>query len=458
MNNKALVVGMGKTGLSITRFLCSRAAFSSINVADIYAADTRDCPPMMAQINAAIGESNCYVGENLATWSSSRLQQFRYIFAGPGMLLPPHWPVIIPELELFNAAAQSSALPVLLLVTGTNGKSTVAALLVELCRAADIHAEAVGNFGEPLLDAVMRWHSSSPPAVAIVELSSFQLLHCDGVVAHAATVLNITPDHLDYHRDFGEYVTAKSHIYAKADYGVFNLDAPFVKTVPIKRRTTFSTTQKADWYLAGEYIVGDGISLRRDAMSAALSPENVCAALALFFTLQQRGGDGKAALLTAPLSAAVLDKLTGVLADFVGLSHRRQWVGNFGGVCYINDSKSTNVSSACFALKRTPGNIILIAGGDGKGQDFSPLAAACQKLKKVFLLGKDAAIVRAALVGGGVDSEIVADMKSAVRAATKTARCGDTILLSPACSSLDYYENYAARGDDFIAEAQQYAS
>ncbi len=491
--NKVLVIGMGKTGLSMARALKSAPQMLQCAGDNIYAADTRKEPPMAARMKKLLGKSRCYAGENFPGWPLGKLRGFDYVALSPSVPLPRKWkflekPGIISELGLFGMRENLDRFcPALLCVTGTNGKSTVAELTAALCRAAGMTAEVAGNSGEPLLDAAARWQKAEKdasgklpaaggggikisaaagktyPDVGVVELSSFQLALPGNIFAHAAAMLNVNPDHLDYHENFAEYAKAKARIYENAGNCIVNLDDPAAAAMSAGRRKIFSYARNAaaphaDWRLGEDYIDGCGMRFCRAKISPALSAENAAAALALFASLQQkiktRGGNYKSPLLPKKLPQR---KLAKVLAGFSGLPHRRQIAGKFGGVSYINDSKATNVASACFALNSAAGEIILIAGGDGKGQDFSPLAGACKRVKKAFLFGKDSAAVRRALLPGGVECEIVSGMKSAVAGAAKAAKKGGAVLLSPACSSLDMYKNYAERGEDFMREAKKHA-
>ncbi|MGI9297008.1 MAG: glutamate ligase domain-containing protein, partial [Gammaproteobacteria bacterium] len=267
--------------------------------------------------------------------------------------------------------------------------------------------------------------------------------------ARAAAVLNVSPDHLDYHRSIGEYAEIKSRVYNFAERRVINLDDPLVVRMNAAYKKgetiTFSARRRADFFAERGGLFGGGMRFSRRKLSPALTAENALAGLALFFALAERPSK----------TAAAREELARVLAEFPGLPHRLRRVDG-APFDAIDDSKSTNVASACFALRHTSGDIILVAGGDGKGQDFSPLAAACRPMKnravkKALLFGKDARVLSAALRGGGVECKIVSDMEEAVGGAAKLARNGGTVLLSPACSSLDMYRDYAARGDAFAA-------
>lgn len=494
---KVLILGMGKTGLSFARFLLRQDAGDNWCATAVEAVDTRPNPPLAAEMRALLGAKNCHAGEDFRTWPARRLRRFDHICVSPGaprdaaMFSNPslkktqnsHLARAAGELSILSDAFGGvDSRPASLMITGTNGKSTVAALTAALCRASGVYAQVVGNFGFPLLDAWRQWHGGdapwenlsahqiSPPAVAVMELSSFQLQYAPSAAddeaprfrAHAAAVLNVSPDHLDYHKDLGEYAEVKSRIYDFAEYGVINLDDPRVVQMGAARKKntliTFSAQQqKADWYVDGGDICGGDMRFSRRKISPALTVENVLAGLALFSSLlksSRKTATRRGVLAQKPSAAA----LAQVLAGFPGLPHRMQKICAAPPFDAIDDSKSTNVASACFALQHIRGDIILIAGGDGKGQDFSPLAAACRPatikhraIKKVLLFGKDASVLYEVLRGDGVPCEVVANMKAAVGGAAKIARQGDKVLLSPACSSLDMYQDYAARGDDFAA-------
>ena len=495
--NKTLILGAGLTGLSMARYLLWLRAGRRGNV--ITVVDNRTKPPMATAIESLIGHKNCRFGEDYQRWQMRTFASFDYICLSPGLpfawvsRIKKHYPKkILGELSIVNHFGGIAHQAAPLLVTGTNGKSTVCALVMALCRAAGLTAEVVGNFGYPLLDAWGRWSDSTvcrgylfndsagencglydsahqlyPPKIAVTELSSFQLQYAPpaptlrGFSAHAAVVLNISPDHLDYHSSMEEYADIKSRIYNLADYAVINLDDARATSMATShpRRVTFSRRRAAHWSVGGRYIIGGDRRFAIREISSALSVENALAALALFSTLYKRRGrfGYKATIIYS--GEALTKRLRAALKYFPGLPHRRQRLClDKTSFEFINDSKATNVESTCFALGQIRGDIILIAGGDSKGQNFMPLVQKCQAVKQAFLIGKDAPLLQSALQSGNVKCQRMTTMKAAVKAAVKVACPGDKILLSPACSSLDAYENYAARGDDFIGEAKLYAT
>ena len=423
----ALVVGMGKTGLSIARhFLAAGGA--------VVAADSRPIPPCLNAFSSLPGIKDIICAADFSRWCAADFAGFDRIALSPGVspktLRAPSAKITGDAALFADSWRENPGETRLFAFTGTNGKSTTVALAAELCRAAGLRAEAIGNIGAPVLDSVARWREQGAPQIAAVELSSFQLETAESFPADCATVLNISGDHLDRHDSMDEYAAIKSRIYRGAKKRAANLDDKFAAP-PDSPDITYSAKRAADFQLCGDEVIYDGgrISVR----DCIAPPQNVLAALAILSPLK--------------LPHRALEK---GLASFAGLPHRRQLVGDFGGVSFVDDSKATNVKAACFALADIAGDVLLIAGGDGKGQDFAPLAA-CANVKKAFLFGKDADSLRRAMQSGGIACDKVCDMRAAVDGAIKIAQCGDTVLCSPACSSLDMYRDYAARGDDFAA-------
>lgn len=478
---RALVLGMGGTGLSMARHLSMRRREDPSFCAGVQAADTRSEPPQGGAIRDLLGAQNCMFGEDFAKWPAERFDEFDLVCVSPGV--PPGdlrgmdgcvRASVACEFALLGmspAYASGGGRPLALLVTGTNGKSTAASLTAELCRAAGLAAEAAGNIGRPVLDAWDEWHASGKyPDAVVVEMSSFQLFHfarsagvagAEGFRAHAAALLNVRPDHLDYHGSFEEYRRAKESIYGLADFAAANLDDPASASSSGAsfgkegEAITYSSRLPADWEICSGFVCGHGMSFAREEFAPSLPAETAAAALALYSSLW-RGENPAVAPGRLPR-----ESFARAFQEFQGLPHRRQVVGVFDGVSYIDDSKSTNAAAACFALQALRDSspdqgVVLIAGGDGKGQDFAPLAeAARESVKTAVLMGRDAPSLSAALEEGGVPCRPVSDMESAVAAASDAASPGDAVILSPACSSLDAYENYAARGDDFASAVRR---
>jgi UDP-N-acetylmuramoylalanine--D-glutamate ligase len=338
-------------------------------------------------------------------------------------------------------------------VTGTNGKSTVTTLLARMAERAGLKVRAGGNLGEPALDLL-----APGTALYVLELSSFQLETTTHLECRAATVLNVSADHLDRYASIGEYAAAKARIFARCDTAVVNLDDPLVVAMPRAARRTLSFSLRAavgaDYAVAavaavagregGWWLTRAGTPLLPVAelrIKGLHNAANALAALAL----------GEA--LELPL-ASMLEELR----EFPGLPHRAQWVAEVRGVTYVNDSKGTNVGATLAAVGGMAGPLVMIAGGDGKNQDFAPLAAAFRgKVRHAVLIGRDAPAIARALTAV-CTLEVCATLEEAVHAAARAARPGDTVLLSPACASLDMFRDYTQRGAVFTQAVRELAA
>ena len=430
-----LIVGLGATGLSVARFL--RAQGQSFTLTD-----TRAAPVALEAAEAWLKDA--WVGplDGLDATGYAR------IIVSPGVTL--EHPVLqraraagarlTGDIDLF---AERATAPVVA-ITGSNGKSTVTALVGELLEAAGYHVAVGGNFGTPALDLL-----EQAPQVYVLELSSFQLERSEALAPAAAALLNISPDHLDRYADLDAYVRAKARILDRAERGVLNREDAWLREMALPRGLQVisfgldTPPGAADFGVRpsredGPHLVrGDEVLLaaQRLRLRGQHNWANALAALALAWPWLEPG-EPRARALAA-------------LAEFAGLPHRSQWIAEMGGVDYINDSKGTNVGATLAALRGTPGPLVLIAGGQGKGQDFAPLADYVPgKVRGVVLLGEDAPVIARALASV-VPVQRVDDMAAAVAQAAAWAEPGDTVLLSPGCASLDMYENYQARGDDF---------
>jgi UDP-N-acetylmuramoylalanine--D-glutamate ligase len=316
-----------------------------------------------------------------------------------------------------------------------------------MAQRAGLKVRVGGNLGEAALDLLER-----STELYVLELSSYQLETTHSLHCKAATVLNVSADHLDRYASLRSYAAAKARIFARCDTAVINLDDPLVVAMPRAASRTLSFSLRAsvgadyalalhegEWWLAraGTPLLALAALKIRGAHNAA----NALASLAL--------GDA----LALPLPAMLAE-----LSAFGGLPHRSQWVADVNGVSYIDDSKGTNVGATLAAVAGMPGPLVLIAGGDGKNQDFTPLAAAFRgKVRHVVLIGRDAPLLERALQGVcGV--ERCATLPQAVQAAARAAVAGDTVLLSPACASFDMFTDYAHRGAVFARAVQELAA
>jgi len=351
---------------------------------------------------------------------------------------------IVGDIELFARAADAPVVG----ITGTNGKSTVTTLLGRMAERANVRVRVGGNLGQPALDLLDR----GPTDLYVLELSSFQLDTTHSLKLKASVVLNVSADHMDRYATLKAYAASKARIYANSETAVVNADEPIVSSMPRagQRVMSFSLLdEKADFALMtppgreGQWLARRGdplLPLAALKISGRHNAANALATLAL--------GDA----LRLPI-APMLDELR----EFTGLPHRAQWVADLGGVRYINDSKGTNVGATLAAVGGLSGPLVVIAGGDGKGQDFSPLAAAFRgKVRTTVLLGRDAGLIETALAGI-CQTTRAATMQAAVQAAARFAQPGDTVLLSPACSSLDMFRDYAERGNEFAAAVKELA-
>jgi UDP-N-acetylmuramoylalanine--D-glutamate ligase len=348
---------------------------------------------------------------------------------------------VLGDVELF---ARNVKAPVIG-VTGTNGKSTVTTLVARMAAAAGRTVLAGGNLGVPALDLL----EEPVPDLYVLELSSFQLETTSSLSLQAAVVLNVSADHLDRYPSVEAYARAKARIFAKAATVVLNADDPWVWAMRARseaRTVTFSIeSSDADFTLQhlGESTLlarrGEGLmDVKRMKIAGRHNAANALASLAL----------GEAAGL--PMSA-----MLSALESFPGLPHRSEWIADVAGVRFVDDSKGTNVGATVAAVAGMPGPLVMIAGGLGKGQDFAPLREAFRgKVRSTMLIGKDAAAI-AAVLQDVCPTQILGSMQEAVSAAAGAARPGDTVLLSPACASMDMFRDYGHRGDVFAAAVRE---
>jgi UDP-N-acetylmuramoylalanine--D-glutamate ligase len=348
----------------------------------------------------------------------------------------------VGDIELFAREVQAPVAA----VTGTNGKSTVTTLVATLANAGGRTALAGGNLGLPALDLLER----PVPQLYVLELSSFQLETTHSLRTVTSTVLNVTPDHMDRYTDVADYAAAKARIFDGCDVAVVNADDTQVRTMPRpgQRVLSFSLVARdADYTLDTS---GAPTITRRGAPLLPLD--------ALHLQGRHNAANAMAALAMGEALGLPLAPSLEALKAFAGLPHRSQWVADLAGVRYVNDSKGTNVGATLAAVSGMQGPLILIAGGDGKGQDFSALRGAFRgKVRRVVLIGRDAPALEATLAGV-VPTQRARDMREAVQAAHAVARPGDTVLLSPACASLDMFRDYTHRGDEFAAAVRSLAA
>ena len=435
----AVIAGLGLTGLSCARYLHAHHWRLAVT-------DTRAAPPQLQELER-LGAT---IPVRLGGLDAALLEGALCVVVSPGLpLTGPFFDAarrrgleIVGDIELFARVARAPVVG----VTGTNGKSTVTTLLARMAQRAGVKVRAGGNLGPPALELL-----DGGAELYVLELSSYQLETTRSLHCRAATVLNVTPDHLDRYASLASYAAAKARIFTRCDTAVINLDDPLVAAMPRTGRTlgfSLRASIGADYALAlnaGEWWLMHAaqplLPLAKLRLRGAHHAANALAALAL--------GDA----LALPRAAMLAE-----LMEFAGLPHRSQWVAAVNGVTYIDDSKGTNVGATLAAVAGMPGPLVLIAGGEGKNQDFTPLAAAFRgKVHHTVLIGRDALLL-ARVLEGVCTLEICATLPQAVQAAARAARPGDTVLLSPACASLDMFSDYAQRGRVFSRAVQELAA
>ncbi len=436
---KILVLGLGDTGRSMVHW-CMRQG------AQVRAADSRAEPPHAAQIRLQWPQVEIITG----AFNAACFQNIDLIAISPGIALaslPPTKIPVVGDVELFAQALMAHPAKVLA-ITGSNGKTTVTALCGAMCRQSGARTVVAGNIGLPVLEALSAVEDGAAlPEIFVLELSSFQLETTSTLHADAATVLNVTQDHLDRYTDLSAYAAAKARIFAGQGMQLLNGDdANSCALVEPGRSVQYfglrAPANDADWGLAevdGQEWLMHGqqklLPCKEIPLAGRHNAANALAALALCTAI---------GLPMAPLLAA--------LRAFTGLPHRVQKIAEVGGVIFYDDSKGTNVGATVAALTGMREWVVLIAGGEGKGQDFSPLKPACAAhARAVVLIGRDAPQMAAALEHCGVPLLPARDMEEAVRLAFQQSHAGDAVLLSPACASFDMFRNYVHRAEAFIA-------
>jgi len=424
---RVLVLGLGDTGLSAARWVERHGGLARV-------ADTRAAPPRARDFAGDV---------RLGPFAAPLLEGVQLLCISPGLsLLEPvvrealaRGVPILGDIELF---AWENRAPVLA-VTGTNGKSTVTALLGHLLRSAGVDCEVAGNISPPVLEAAMR--RLKPPAAWVLELSSYQLETTWSLDARAATVLNVSEDHLDRYAGLADYGAAKARIFQGDGVQILNRDdaASAAMALPGRAIVTFglgAPPQPWDFGVSGGALCEGPHRLVEREQLPIHGAHNVANALA--------------ACALARAFGLARERLAHGLASFRGLPHRVELVACRGGVEWYDDSKGTNVGATIAALRGLGKRTVLILGGDGKGQDFAPLREPVEKYAAcVLLIGRDAPRIEQALAG--VPIERCSSLEGAVQSAARIARAGEAVLLSPACASFDMFRDYKQRGEVFSA-------
>ncbi|MGB1271669.1 MAG: UDP-N-acetylmuramoyl-L-alanine--D-glutamate ligase, partial [Endozoicomonas sp.] len=429
------------TGLSCARYLHSRGLTFRVM-------DTRQVPPGIEELRQQFPDIMVHTGGFNEEW----LTVADELVISPGIPLSEpaidraihQGAVAVGDIELFcrEVNRRLTERP-LVAITGSNGKSTVTTLVGEMIRESGLTPGVGGNIGTPALDLLDREGVDA----YVLELSSFQLETTDSIRATAATVLNVTPDHMDRYATLADYHKAKQRIYRGCATAVFNRDDPLTSPLlPVTAGATTFSSRVPDLGQMGLLVDGDGTWL--------------CRGLEKRVNASQMRLKGRHNQLNA-LAAMALGEAIGLEADamvraiihFSGLPHRCQWLAEYQGVNWFNDSKATNVGAAVAAIEGLgeglDGQIVLIAGGDGKGADFSELKPAVAKhVSHLVLIGRDASQIEEA-VDGVSKVHHVGSLEEAVRVAGGVSGSGDAVLLAPACASFDMFNSFEHRGEQF---------
>ncbi|MDN7544754.1 UDP-N-acetylmuramoyl-L-alanine--D-glutamate ligase [Burkholderia cenocepacia] len=486
-----LVLGLGESGLAIARW-CARHGCR------LRIADTREVPPHLAALQAE-GIDAEFVG---GAFTPALLDGgVEIVGLSPGLSpLEPALAVLLAaahergvavwgELEFFaqalRALGTSGYQPKVLAITGTNGKTTTTSLTGLLCQRSGKKVAVAGNISPAMLDRLASAiDDTALPDVWVLELSSFQLETARTFAPDAAAILNITQDHLDWHGSFDAYAQAKGRIFGATTTRVLNRDdaavmkfAPAAGAADAPRTVTFGLnepTQDGDYGLSRDNGIAwlveavdrdapdEATTTRRRKRDAAHTPDIAQKRLMPADALRIRGLHNAANALAAFALARAIDlpaaPLLHALREYRGEAHRVEVIATIDDVDYVDDSKGTNVGATVAALDGLAQKIVLIAGGDGKGQDFAPLVAPVARwCRAVMLIGRDAPAIRDTLAETGVPLVDHATLEGAVHAAADLAEPGDAVLLSPACASLDMFRNYAHRAEVFRAAVDEIA-
>lgn len=480
MQQKALVVGLGASGEACTKFLLKRQW-------QVRATDTRSEPPALSRLSDT--EGFCFVSLQEA---QAQLKDCNLLVMSPG-ISPWHSAVtplvrsaqslgieIVGEIELFarellRLKSEKAYEPKVIAVTGTNGKTTTTVLTTKMAAASGLKAVAAGNIGPNAvteLDCYLE--SGELPDVWVLELSSFQLETTSSLAPDAAALLNITQDHLDWHGGMNEYVAAKGKIFAHEKTArILNRDDTTVMNFAAhdRRVFTFGTTEPQhpnEWGLVKEdgivwlaFNEDDSVQLTKRKVLEGHVLQRLMPEDALHIRGRHNSMNALAALALIYAAGLPISDALRALAQYRGEPHRVEYVMTVNGVDYIDDSKGTNVGATVAALEGLGANgtkLVVILGGDGKGQDFSPIADSMGKhARAAVLIGRDAPLIEKALQGAEYPIIHAKDMPQAVQKASELAQPHDCVLLSPACASWDMFKDYAQRSAIFIASAKALA-
>lgn len=488
-DKRVLIVGLGESGLAMARWLTRCGAHLRV-------VDTRVNPERLPALKDMAPESEFFGGE----FQAEHVDGNDLIVLSPGLAPQGELQIILQraqelalpvwgEVELFAHAlaelkSSNNYAPKIIAITGTNGKTTVTSLTGQLCARAGMSVKVAGNISPAMLDVLCECIATDTlPQVWVLELSSFQLHTNVSLNPDVATVLNVTQDHLDWHGDMKNYCADKAKIFGATTLQILNRDDEQVMAMQNNHGNFLSFSCHAPqrdgefgllnehgmtWLAvanADEDEQPTSRKRKKEVIEIPVTITRLMPADALKIRGQHNASNALAALALCRGIGLPLAPLLHGLREYKGEPHRVELVTTIAGVDYFDDSKGTNVGATVAALNGlgeetggTEKRIILIAGGDGKGQDFSPLAAPVSRyVKTILLIGKDAAAIQAALEVTSVTMQSFDSLESAVANAAENAQEGDIVLLSPACASLDMFKNYAHRAQVFVDAVREIA-
>lgn len=439
---RQVVVGLGKTGLSLVRFLVRQGM-------PVAAIDTREQPPELAALQAEFPQVELHCG----SLTTPLLMQAQTLYLSPGLAVDTaeiqaalaQGAQLSGDVDLFLQHAQAPVIA----ITGSNAKSTVTALVGAMAQAAGVRVAVGGNIGTPILNLL-----AADIELYVLELSSFQLETIRHLQAEVAVCLNISADHLDRYRDLAHYTDVKLQVYTQAKHAVINRDdlAAQPQATPAAV-LSFGVEAPAE----GQF----GLLNLNNEQYLAQGAQCLLPVNALKIRGTHNASNALAALAIGQAAGLPMAAMLRALREFPGLAHRCQWVAERGDVQWYNDSKATNVGATLAAIEglaQAEHRLVLIAGGDGKGAAFGELAEAVRShCRAVIVLGQDAQRIEDALRATGVAIQHVSSIEQAVSCAAAVAQPGDSVLLAPACASWDMFKNFEQRGELFVQAVEALA-
>lgn len=471
-HKQILVLGAGLTGLSCVRFLHAQGLCFAVN-------DSREAPFNPSYNEAQFIDEFPNANLTLGQWDTVLIANAEVILVSPGIDVLASGIAkhinkncqVLGDVELFCQINNSVEKPIsLLAVTGSNGKSTVVSLLDHVAKSLGFNSQLGGNIGQPVLDLFTQ---EKQPDLLILELSSFQLETLKSMQAIAATVLNVSDDHLDRHLNIDNYQAIKQGIYQQANIAIINRDDVATNNVDKNQKTlSFGSDVPKQGHFGVAELSVNALFVKGKQINKSVSKKYLMFGEQALIALDDLPLAGMHNALNYLATLALgysagwsLTSMVENLAGFSGLAHRCQRVSSNDNICWINDSKATNVGATLAAISglsqtmSANNQLILIAGGDGKGADFSPLNKPLQQhVSQLITLGKDGdKIAQLVADTSQVKTIAVTTMEQAVQVASTIANTGDMVLLSPACASLDMFKNFAQRGQCFTDSVQQLA-